>query len=116
MAALSDLAGTRRLTGLLPLLLAGGLAPTPAPADGPLTEQKRVIAAIRDDGGQVERDEARPGRPVIVVRLGGLRVEDASLAQLKVFPALRELSFSSYSVTDAGLAHLEGFSELEILR
>ena len=35
-----------------------------------------------------------------------MRVDNATLAKLKFFPALRELSFSSYSVTDAGLAQL----------
>jgi hypothetical protein len=80
------------------------------------TEQNQIIFEIQDESGEVGRDETRPDRPVIRVRLAGLRVDDAALKRLKCFPRLRELSFSSYFVTDAGLAHLEGLADLEVLR
>ena len=72
------------------------------------TEQNQIVAEIQDESGEVGRDDTRPDRPVIRVRLAGVRVDDATLKRLECFPRLRELSFSSYFVTDAGLAHLEG--------
>src|ERR1700679_3429052 len=80
------------------------------------TEQNQIVAEIQDESGEVGRDDTRPDRPVIRVRLAGVRVDDATLKRLECFPRLRELSFSSYFVTDAGLAHLERLAALEVLR
>ena len=89
-----------------------------AVAQEPKSEAQRdqLIAQIQDESGEVARDETRPDRPVIRIRLAGVRVDDGTLKRLSSFPGLRELSFSSYFVTDAGLAHLEALAELEVLR
>ena len=109
----ADLHGPR---GLLVLILAYSSITPVVRAGGSDAAEDRAVSEIRDEGGEVERDDTRPDRPVVRIRLGGLRVDDGTLARLRAFPRLRELSFSSYSVSDDGLGHLGDLTDLEVLR
>jgi hypothetical protein len=51
-------------------------------------EREQAIAAILKVGGKVQRDEKRPGRPVVSVELTACEVTAAGLKHL---PALAEL-------------------------
>ena len=42
---------------------------------------------------QLERDDKRPGKPVIGVRLGTRKISDADLIHLKELKSLRRLAF-----------------------
>ncbi len=102
--------------------------------------QGEAVAAIKNAGGSVRYDwDREDGRPItsgrqwypewVVDRLGddyfGNVVEvylpgglsDANLALVGRFPRLEELHYSSFrsTVTDAGLAHLDGITKLKEL-
>src|SRR5437870_8669622 len=90
----------------LALGTAGGCGRTPA------DELAAEVVAL---GGEVERDEQRPGRPVLKVLLGNTPTTDGTLVYLRGQSELRELYLLGNRVTDVGLRHLEGLSRLETL-
>jgi hypothetical protein len=90
--------------------------------------QDRAIAEITQAGGHVQVDENAPGRPVVRVDLEGLKrtgfvithLGDDGLASLRPhlesLPRLRYLRITSMArISDAGLRHLEGLTQLETL-
>src|SRR5262249_49181606 len=87
--------------------------PTVPPRTG--VHQERVIRAIEEWGGTVERDERAPGRPVTAVFLNVPGIDDGDLRHLMAFPNLRRLSLLGTRITDEGLAHLRGLTGLRWL-
>ena len=81
----------------------------------PTAEQAETIAAIERLGGRVKFADDQPGRPVIEVALGGTAVSDADLARLACFPELETLSLFDSSIGDAGIAHLKPLVNLRTL-
>src|SRR5450755_992754 len=84
--------------------------------------EKEAVAAIFELGGDVDRDEDQPGKPVYRVNLNGkvkFEIGDEHLKALaKHFPDLpkvRVLMLKVTSVTDAGLTELAGLKGLEYL-
>jgi hypothetical protein len=102
-------------TAILWLTLLG--AGPPADADDPTDPaERRAAAAVADLGGRVRTDRRDPARPVVVVDLNGVQIDDADLKRLAAFTKLRELVVGgSLKVTDAGLAHVKGLDTLEEL-
>ena len=74
--------------------------------------EKKAIAAIKKLGGRVKVDDEKPGKPVISVDLRRTKVTDAGLVHLKGLTELRGLFLYYTNVTDAGLVHLKGLTEL----
>src|SRR5207248_9045828 len=69
--------------------------------------QARVAAEIQKRGGSVTVDRARPGHPVVEVRLAGPTVRDADLAPLERLAELRQLVLHQTHVRGPGLKVLE---------
>ena len=84
--------------------------PRPATAEG-------VARAIESMGGVVGRNAKLPDRPIIRASFRGTDLTDADLAGLALptLHSLRSLDLAETSITDAGLAHIRGLSNLEIL-
>jgi len=80
------------------------------------SEQKKVIAEIQRMRGYVKRDESSPGQPVIEVVVIGNECTDAFLGRLKVFDDIQMLTLMHTRVTEAGLMHMKGLSQLRTLR
>ena len=66
-------------------------------------------------GGQILRDETKPGKPVSQVTLLGKEVTDADLKDLAGFKELDWLTLNNTEVTDAGLKELAQFKQLTAL-
>ena len=93
--------------------IATAILSSPAPAAGkPETDEERAVAAVKRLGGQVQRDEDAPGMPVVAVVLRSTEVTDANLACLKGLRRLKALHLDSTGVTDEGLKHLRGMTEM----
>lgn len=73
-------------------------------------------AALRKVGGRVERDDHRPGRPVVAVTLRGDEVTDLSLSYLAALPNLEQLTIAGSYTTDTLLAHVRPLSSLRELK
>ena len=75
---------------------------------------EEVIAAIKKLGGQVKVDN---NKAVVEVRLVGRQdlLTDAGLEHLKGLTNLQTLYLSGTKVTDAGMEHLKGLTELQVL-
>ncbi|MFP6610941.1 MAG: hypothetical protein VB835_01430, partial [Pirellulales bacterium] len=71
-----------------------------------------VIAAIKKLGGKVTVDG---NKAAITVRLGFSKITDAGLEHLKGLTELKELLLYNTKITDAGLEHLKGLTNLELL-
>jgi hypothetical protein len=85
-------------------------------------------------GGRVTRDDDAPGAPIIRVEFRGISsgrffglgpvetryLTDDGLARvrphLEALPELRELSVDETLITDKGLAHLKGLTQLKLLK
>lgn len=82
--------------------------------------ESQARAEIEKLGGQVTVDKASP-ELVIAVNLSDVAISDAALACLDAFPHLHRLDLGHTkkldpsTVTDAGLAHLQGLTELRRL-
>ena len=85
------------------------------PAQEAKTDEARAIAIIGQLQGEVIRDDSRPGKPVIEVRLFETDIDDSQLAILERLAGLRVLDLGQTGITDAGLAHLRGLTDLEEL-
>ena len=75
----------------------------------------RAQALIERLGGEFQRDEQRPDKPVVRVRLNTTLVTDADLAELRGLTGLRVLDLSQTRITDAGLSHLGALRSLRTL-
>jgi Leucine Rich repeat len=74
-----------------------------------------TIAGFEKFGGTVQIDEQQPGRPVVILDLSFKEVTDAELAELKTFAQLEELYLIQTKITDASLAKVNGFANLRTL-
>ena len=78
--------------------------------------QEQAIAAIKKLGGRVTFDEKSPNKPVIDVDLSRTNVTDAGLVHLKGLTNLELLYLGNNKKnTDAGLEHLKGLASLQRL-
>ena len=94
---------------LLPMLtLALSIAPLLGWAGETNTSQAKAIAEIEKLGGGVTLDEKSTGRPVISVNLCSARITDAGLIHLKGLTQLQSLSLIDTKVTGVGLRNLRG--------
>jgi hypothetical protein len=91
--------------------LAALMAPAPKADDG---ADSRALATIKKLGGRFSRGDV-PGGPVVHVVLSTCKATDADLAQLKNFKQLESLYLAQTQITDAGLAHLKSLERLEYL-
>ena len=86
----------------------------------PTPTQAEAIAAIEKLGGSVRVDLKKPGKPVIAVSFYRTntkvsKVTDAGLVHLKGLTELQTLQLANTKVTDAGLVHLKGLTKLQKL-
>jgi hypothetical protein len=79
------------------------------------SDRDRALAAVERLGGAVEVDETRPGRPVVALDLSRSAVTDADLALVAAFSDLEALDLRLTSVGDDGVAHLAGIRTLRFL-
>ncbi|MEC9349856.1 MAG: leucine-rich repeat domain-containing protein, partial [Planctomycetota bacterium] len=79
---------------------------------GPSSPQEKAIAAIKKLGGYLKTDE---NKDVTHVGFSGTQVTDADLADLGVLKKLVGLDLNWTKVTDAGLKHLKGLTNLTSL-
>src|SRR5438552_2461631 len=70
-------------------------------------DEASAVKAVENLGGKVTRDDKLPGKPVIGVNLGGAKVTDAGLKELKDLKKLTLLWLRDTKVTDAGVADLQ---------
>jgi len=83
--------------------------------------QTEALASIEKLGGHVTVDEKAPGRPVIGVNFSDVAITDAALACLDAFPDLQSLDLGHTqkpghaTITDTGLAHLRKLGQLRSL-
>ncbi|MEX2287792.1 MAG: PQQ-binding-like beta-propeller repeat protein [Planctomycetaceae bacterium] len=86
------------------------------PADETLTEVE-AIEKIRKFNGRANFGQKPDDQSVVGVWYKGPPVTDDGLAYLKHFPKLKNLQvFHLNNVTDAGLAHIAGLTNLDFLR
>jgi len=78
-------------------------------------DEASAAKAVEKLGGKVTRDEKLPGKPVTGVTLGGGRVTDAGLKELKELTQLTTLSLNHARVTGAGLKQLKDLKRLTSL-
>jgi hypothetical protein len=78
-------------------------------------EQEKAIAEIQKLGGKVTIDKDKPAKPVLEVHLSGTRVTDAGLEHLRGLTELILLNLMNTQVTDAGLEHIKGLKNLQTL-
>jgi hypothetical protein len=114
--------------GVAAVMFAGLLLRLFFPGSGK-TGQELAIYEIKQAGGRVEFDEGAPGKPVVRVDLEGVKktgfmtfapLGDDGLAQLRPhlesLPRLRYVRITSTAmISDAGLKHLEGLTQLETM-
>ncbi len=79
------------------------------------TEQAKAIAEIEKLGGKVTVDKKSPDKPAIRVDLQGSEVTDAGLEHLKGLTELQTLDLWRTKLTGAGLVHLRGLTKLQLL-
>ncbi len=87
----------------------------PAPEQAAV-DPAEAIAKIQALGGEVDRDNSQPGKPVISINLSGTNVKDDDLRLLAGLSSLRELYLIGTNITDAGLKWLVDLQKLEELR
>ena len=73
----------------------------------PSAEQAKAVAEIRKLAGKVTVDEESPGKPVKSVDLPHTKVTDAGLVHLEGLTQLRGLALMQTRVTDAGVKRLQ---------
>lgn len=83
--------------------------------DKPAPTQEQAVAAIEKLGGKVDVDDTSPKKPVIRVIFKGGKVTDAGLVHLRGLSELKTLYLDGSSITDAGLVNLKGLTKLETL-
>jgi hypothetical protein len=94
-------------------LIAVGLLALAGP--GAWGGEAEAVATLGTLGGKLRRDPKVPGKPVVAVDLHESKVTDEGLAHLKGLTNLLELGLSGTQVSDKGLAHLKGLSNLRWL-
>lgn len=81
----------------------------------PNAEQAKAVAEIEELDGKVTIDDKNPGKPVIGVAFSNRKVTDAGLEHLKGLTQLQHLILQNTKITDAGLEHLKGLTQLQQL-
>jgi hypothetical protein len=74
--------------------------------------EDKAAKAIEKLGGRIIRDDKAKGKPIVSVYLVGGPVTDAGLKHLAGLKQLQLLVLSFTQVTDAGLKHLAGLKQL----
>ena len=87
----------------------------PANAAEPVETQEQAIAAIKKLGGKVTIDKKSPNKPVIKVDFRRTKVTDDGLVHLAGMTELRRLYLKNTRITDSGLEHLKGLTKLNQL-
>src|SRR5262249_26206907 len=95
---------------LLSLAASGSRSDDPKPMQLPKTEEA-AIKAVRALGGQIVRDAAAEGKPIVKVDLNGKPVTDKELKSLKELKGLQTLHLIQTQVTDMGLKELKGLTK-----
>jgi hypothetical protein len=70
-------------------------------------DQEKAVSEIEKLGGKMEFNEKAQGRPVISVELSGTKVTDAGLEHLKGLTQLQQLHLDGTKITDAGVKKLK---------
>jgi internalin A len=98
-------------------------------------DEDRALRTFQRIGATIERDETRPGRPVVAVWFGtdtktdeswerysdlvlpdtAAKVTDQDVKELPAFPFLEKLDLCSSQVTDDGLKELAALKNLQVL-
>ncbi len=78
-------------------------------------DDAEAIADIMKLGGKIERDDKKPGSPVIAVDLSRKEVKDADLKCLQTLAELRSLKLDNTRITDDGLKHITDLKNLRRL-
>jgi len=78
-----------------------------ASCQSPAAREEKAVKAIEALGGLMIRDERLPGRPVVEVNLGGTKVTDSGLKDLKELKDLQFLCLAGTKISDAGLKDLK---------
>jgi len=113
------------------LLLVGTLGcgdePAPVAEPGPVADEPKAnstmpkvgrdaaIAEIEKLGSRLSFDEESPDRAIIEVYFSGTEVTDAGLEHVEGLTELQLLDLHGTQVTDAGLEHLKGLTSLKEL-
>ena len=89
----------------------------PAFSQQPLVnpDADRVAREVQRLGGRLERDENRPGKPIVDIDLQDRDLDDSGLVRFTGLTELQELNLRGTLITDAGLVHLRGLRSLESL-
>jgi hypothetical protein len=97
------------------VILWPGLVGNLSAVDEQLPQERAAVARLKQsvDAVIIDRDETKPGQPVIEVRLLGERGNDDVLPELKHFKRLRSLVINATSITDTGLKILPELADLE---
>ena len=77
--------------------------------------EKTAIAYFKKLGRKVTVYEERPGKPVKQLTLNATDITDAGLVHLKGLTNLQHLHLQNTQVADAGLVHLKGLTNLSTL-
>src|SRR5947209_18556338 len=77
--------------------------------------EDKAVATVERLGGQVLRNETKPGKPVRQVTLSGKEVTDADLKDLAGFKELEWLTLKNTQVTNASLTPVAPFKQLAAL-
>src|SRR5438105_4558241 len=82
----------------------------PSCGRGAAGEEQNHIARIQRLGGRVERDETKPGKPVVGVILRQSGVDADAIKELKAFKELKRLDLGDSQ--SAGGGEMQGIKEL----
>src|SRR6185312_7719005 len=77
--------------------------------------KEKMGESIMELGGEIERDESHPLKPVVVVNFAQTRITDSDLGCLERLTEIRKLRLEDTLVTDAGMARLSELVKLESL-
>jgi hypothetical protein len=81
-----------------------------------MSDEARALERIRELGGDVERDDEQPGKPIVKVDLSWKKLKDKDLEILTAFADLREVDLTEVrGITDAGLAGLREIKTVQVL-
>jgi hypothetical protein len=77
--------------------------------------EDKAVKFIKKLDGRILRDEKAKDNPIVGVGLGRTKVTDAGLKHLAGLKQLQLLVLTNTNVTDAGLKHLAGLKQLRFL-
>ena len=102
-----------RLALLIALGTLHGIRPAGAGGPGPLTPpQQEAADKLKAKGASVMQLAADSDLLSVDLGIAGKAVGDAELALVKELPKVSELDLHGTSITDAGLANIEGLATL----